>query len=82
MLLISTARVVLAADHGSCPINWNASPTPPPVPLLAKPAPPRPRPLPSRGPELEFFNGLGGFAAGGKEYVSSSVLASRLRPRG
>ena len=47
--------------------------------LRAAPAPPPPRPRPPRSPvaelppprpELEFFNGLGGFAEDGREYVT------------
>ena len=33
-------------------------------------------------PELEFFNGLGGFADGGREYVTILGPASRRRRRG
>ena len=39
-------------------------------PLKETPVPRPERPATLRTPELEFFNGLGGFAAGGKEYVT------------
>ncbi len=71
-LLVSSARVVLVAQHGALsdqldrivePIEPKRPPKEPPV---ARPE----RPATFRMPELEFFNGLGGFAAGGKEYVT------------
>jgi cyclic beta-1,2-glucan synthetase len=77
-LLISAARVVLVAARGSLSDQLDrivegkalarsrrktlAVP-------LAKPAPLRQRDLPDM-PDLEFFNGLGGFAEGGREFVT------------
>ena len=54
------------------PINSIASPTlvEPMRPLKETPAARPERLAALRTPELEFFNGLGGFAAGGKEYVT------------
>ena len=71
-LLISAARVVLVAQRGSLSqqIERAAEPNPPirlftPLRVVqAKLAEPR------RLPPLEFFNGLGGFADDGKEYVT------------
>jgi cyclic beta-1,2-glucan synthetase len=71
-LLISAARVVLAAQHGSLSdqLDRAADPNAPIRPLVEPPAH-RPRLLATlRPPDLEFFNGLGGFAVGGKEYVT------------
>ena len=71
-LLISTARVVLAAQHGSLSdqLDRVADPSAP-IRLFVKSPAPRPRlPAAPRPPDLEFFNGLGGFGAGGKEYVT------------
>ncbi len=71
-LLVATARVVLLAQHGSLSdqLDRLAETVGPLRPLKDVPAV-RPGRLPMlRRPELEFFNGLGGFAAGGKEYVT------------
>jgi len=71
-LLQSSARVVLSARGG--PIADQLLRLPParirPAPLRRY-APPLPAPqqTPAPPPELEFFNGLGGFAADGREYV-------------
>ena len=71
-LLTSVARVVLAAQRGRLfeQLERILEPTAP-----AKAAPKRPvarlkAPGPARAPELEFFNGLGGFARNGQEYVT------------
>jgi cyclic beta-1,2-glucan synthetase len=71
-LLISAARVVLAAQHGSLSDQLDRAADPnAPIRPLVKPLAPRPRlPAAVRPPDLEFFNGLGGFGAGGKEYVT------------
>ena len=71
-LLISAARVVLAAQHGSLSDQLDRAADPnAPIRPLAKPPALRPRlPATGRSPYLEFFNGLGGFGAGGKEYVT------------
>ena len=71
-LLVSTARVVLVAQHGSLSdqLDRIANPIEPMRPLKETPAARPERLAALRTPELEFFNGLGGFAAGGKEYVT------------
>jgi cyclic beta-1,2-glucan synthetase len=71
-LLISAARVVLAAQHGSLSDQLDRAADPnAPIRPLVKPLASRPRlPATSRQPNLEFFNGLGGFGSGGKEYVT------------
>jgi len=71
-LLISAARVVLVAQHDSLldQLGRAADPNAPVRPLV-KPLTHRPQLLATlRPPALEFFNGLGGFAADGKEYVT------------
>jgi len=72
-LLASVARVVLAAQRGGLfeqleRIVELAAPekaTPKPAVLRSSRAP-----GPTRAPDLEFFNGLGGFARNGREYVT------------
>ena len=68
-LLQSVARAVLLGRRGSLSEQLNrrvevaATPARRPRPSVSsEPAPPR--------PSLEFWNGLGGFAAGGREYVT------------
>jgi cyclic beta-1,2-glucan synthetase len=71
-LLISAARVALVAQYGSLSdqLDRAADPNAPIRPFVKPPAP-RPRlPARVRPSDLEFFNGLGGFGAGGKEYVT------------
>jgi cyclic beta-1,2-glucan synthetase len=69
-LLAAVARVVIVAQRGSLfdqlerIVDAKAPPAPPPPPILASPAVARP------ALDLEFFNGLGGFARDGKEYVT------------
>jgi cyclic beta-1,2-glucan synthetase len=67
--LIAVARVVLVASRGAVgqQIALKA-PKPAPVPVLALP-PEAALPV-SDLPELEFFNGVGGFADDGREYVT------------
>src|SRR6266480_4954271 len=69
--LAAVARVVLVGQRGSLadqlePLHSHAAPAP-------RPPPSEPQTdAPAVGPasrELEFFNGLGGFAADGREYV-------------
>jgi cyclic beta-1,2-glucan synthetase len=67
-LFLSVARAVLVASRGEIgqeieARGWSPAPdlTPLPLPSQPDPAPPQ--------PALEFFNGTGGFAAGGREYV-------------
>lgn len=71
-LLASVARVVLVAQRGRLSDQLDRAPD---AKSSARPAPKRvvaaPQPLaPPLLPELEFFNGLGGFADNGKEYVT------------
>ena len=73
-LLLACARVVVSTENGNLAEQVERSS----VPRNARDATPRPRPnrpadvtapVPSRGESLEFFNGLGGFASDGREYV-------------
>ena len=71
-LLISCARVVLSAQHRSLSDQLDrAVDFRPPIRLFARAEKKARRrtvlPTPS---DLEFFNGLGGFGAGGKEYTT------------
>ena len=77
MLLRASARVVVDAAEGRLR-NQLARPHVPFVPeptrteISDRPeavAPPPPPAAPATGSELEFFNGSGGFAADGREYV-------------
>ncbi|RBP10416.1 cyclic beta-1,2-glucan synthetase [Roseiarcus fermentans] len=71
-LLVSTARVVLVAQHGSLfdQLERVAGLIEPPRPRKENPLGRPERLAAPRTPALEFFNGLGGFAAAGKEYVT------------
>ena len=76
--LLSVARVVLVAGHGTLAeqldhVREPFTPAPPHAPRsppaeAQQPAPATPATLP---PALEFFNGLGGFAKDGREYVTT-----------
>ncbi len=71
-LLVSVARVVLVGQRGSLADQLDRVPEPKEADrIIRKPAAaggePRFAPVP---PGLEFFNGLGGFAADGREYVT------------
>jgi cyclic beta-1,2-glucan synthetase len=72
-LLAATARVVLAGRRGRLSDQvsraTDRSAVAPPAPVPTAPAA-RPPPV---APQLELFNGMGGFAADGREYVT--VLA-------
>jgi len=71
-LLASAARVVLVAQRGRLADELDRVPEPKSATQhLAKPMVRRPEPtvVPST-PDLEFFNGLGGFADIGREYVT------------
>jgi cyclic beta-1,2-glucan synthetase len=71
-LLPSVARVVLAASHGSLSDQLGrfreANAAAPPPPRRLQPADVQTS-IPATL-DLEFFNGLGGFAANGREYVT------------
>jgi len=71
-LLAAVARVVLVAQRGTLFEQLNrVAEADVPAGLLAKRSPATSgSPGPPLVPELEFFNGLGGFADGGKEYVT------------
>ncbi|MCW4592173.1 glycosyl transferase [Gluconacetobacter entanii] len=74
-LLVSVARVVLSARQSLAEQLGHAETLPPPHPaatqVARRTAPPGPD-MAARGgpvvPELEFFNGFGGFAENGREY--------------
>ena len=72
LLLQTAARVVLLSRHGTLAEQVTRAPQPkvatsPPADRRAER--PQAEPPPSE-PELEFFNGLGGFADDGREYVT------------
>ena len=71
-LLISAARVVITAQHGSLLDQLDRSiEASPPLQLFTKSSVPRPGRAPAyKTPQLEFFNGLGGFGSDGREYVT------------
>ena len=68
--LLAAAAVVLVASRGSIGAQLDVLP-----PLVPQPQPQRPTlkptsPTPTALPDLEFFNGTGGFADNGREYVT------------
>lgn len=71
-LLRSVARVVLVAEQGGLAEQLNRIPesgdghAAPRAPRMVS----TPRPMATPSPPLEYFNGLGGFAEDGKEYVT------------
>jgi cyclic beta-1,2-glucan synthetase len=70
-LLETAARAVFVARRGSLGDQLARLREPVPVPLTQRHSPPKiPRDaVPYSLPALEYFNGLGGFTAGGREYV-------------
>ena len=78
-LLQSAARVVLLSRHGTMAEqvirSQHSESLTRPVPRPSRPG--KDAEVPLKIPELEFFNGLGGFADGGREYVT--VLGEGLR---
>ena len=79
LLLQSAARVVLLSRHGTIAEQVIRSQRPETTPRPAR-RPPRLRndaEAPWSIPDLEYFNGLGGFAEGGRQYVT--VLGEGLR---
>ena len=71
-LLQSIARVVLVAQRGRLfeQLDRVLEPVAPPKPPRRRVVPRLRAPGRARTPELEFFNGLGGFARNGQEYVT------------
>ncbi|WP_263147838.1 glucoamylase family protein [Pseudomonas sp. RIT-PI-AD] len=71
-LLLSVARVALVAHRGPLADQLARMPQQTP-PARIEPLPAQRSPAPARKPkppvDLEFFNGLGGFAENGREYV-------------
>ncbi len=73
ILLHSVARVVIVADRGPLEEQLVRRPAEDDLPgkFIAR-ASSRKYPVQElEGPKLEFFNGLGGFSAGGREYVTT-----------
>ena len=71
-LLRAAARVVILAHAGSLfeQANRLEGPRPGPIPSRRRSPPEQAAAVTSRALDLEFFNGLGGFAHGGREYVT------------
>ena len=72
-LLASVARVVLVGQRGRLSDQLDRvrrKPGSPTVPRRSAPSVDRTRPSRRPCPHLEFFNGLGGFAEDGREYVT------------
>ena len=71
-LLLTAARAVFFAWRGSVGDQLAGLREPEPAPRVQRPSPPQiPRTDSLRSvPALEYFNGLGGFAAAGREYVT------------
>jgi cyclic beta-1,2-glucan synthetase len=74
--LLSVARAVLVAGRGT--LGEQLDHVREPAAGIAPPPPPRPRAAPAPAPQpalpppdLEFFNGLGGFTRDGREYVTT-----------
>ena len=72
ILLHAVARVVIVADRGSFEAQIERRRVEEPLPSLLMPRQaPQTYPEPTIAPpELSFFNGLGGFHQGGREYVT------------
>ena len=70
-LLLSIARVVLRGRYGRLASQLDASLAPDTIAASVRkhPASTGLAPVSTRFPELEYFNGLGGFAKDGREYV-------------
>ncbi len=68
-LLASVARVRLTGDGGGLAEQLNRIKEPVRPPRAARKPSVRSAQPPVAGPELEFFNGIGGFAEEGREYV-------------
>jgi cyclic beta-1,2-glucan synthetase len=74
-LLLAVARIALVARRGAIADQLTRL-LQSPAPVAAVRRPPANRTLPRGTPALEFFNGLGGFARDGHEYVT--VLTAGL----
>ncbi|WP_407643994.1 GH36-type glycosyl hydrolase domain-containing protein [Dongia deserti] len=70
LLLTSVARVVLVGQRGSLSDQLDRMPKPTVQPASKPILADRELPAAPSLPELEFFNGLGGFSNSGKEYVT------------
>ncbi|HVS10334.1 MAG TPA: glucoamylase family protein, partial [Planctomycetota bacterium] len=69
-LLLSIARAVLAGRRGTLAEQLDRLQMPAEAPPPRRTPSAGPAPGPAAPPKLEFFNGLGGFAADGREYVT------------
>ena len=71
-LLCASARAVLHGDRGTLAeqINHARELMPASAPPVRRVPPSAPAEAAPKRPYLEFFNGLGGFAANGREYVT------------
>jgi cyclic beta-1,2-glucan synthetase len=72
-VLSSAARAVFVGQRGSVEeqLDRRAQPSHVPASAPADQAQPRERTRTTAPPELEFFNGLGGFDADGREYITT-----------
>jgi cyclic beta-1,2-glucan synthetase len=69
--LLTAARAVILSRRGSLAEQFEGLDTGvPPIAPAAAALPPVAADVPPLAPELEFFNGIGGFAADGEEYVT------------
>jgi cyclic beta-1,2-glucan synthetase len=69
-LLASVARVVLVGQRGPLADQLDRVPEPAEAARIVRSPPMEPSVRPAAPPPLEFFNGLGGFADDGREYVT------------
>jgi cyclic beta-1,2-glucan synthetase len=71
-LLLSAARIVIHANRGTLSeqVVRLGRPRPAPLPPRRRPPPKTPAVVSPPALDLEFGNGLGGFASGGREYVT------------
>jgi cellobiose phosphorylase len=81
VLLQSVARLVLADENGTLTEQLERPGLPEPIIPLLVPArsPARDLPKPLSQPELIFYNGLGGFAPDGREYIIT-LAADQVTP--
>jgi cyclic beta-1,2-glucan synthetase len=76
----SEARAIFFGRMGSLSEQLNRTLYTPPVELLNVPVQTRGESAPLANLNLEFFNGLGGFADGGKEYVVELDESEKVTP--